>query len=582
MRARMMFSDRIAVDRLEAALTLCDEHDLDPDLRSWVLGPLGFAYRYINPARAMYYLAESMRLGDPLITAMAYACRAWLLLDAGQVTAGLADFLAAQAIVDQLTPEERAAHLSDSPAGPPASLKSLVIPDFTSFEAGLAEYLAICGRFTQARALGERFIADEPAEADVRRLPARYLTALGNCSWGLHLTYFAQGEPDRARRAAAEATRYYEAAGYDMMSGNVARYTLLALLIYDTEQVEERRRLANTQDTFHARWLRTLGVTAPRLAVLPVLALEGGWAEVRRMATSVPDGVPGSMIRRFVDLTLGPLARAQGDAETAWSMVRTVLPDGPTTIVNTHFWIEASALRLGANLALDANDLTAAHAWLTAHDKLLAACEAVLGLSEGQSLWARYSRLTGDARQARQHAERALAHATEPRQPLALTAAYRLLGELHTESGRYDDAAADLGASLALADACKTPYERALTQLAMAELRAANGKVTEAVTLLDEVRTICTRLDAKPALAHADALAARIARVASPAYPAGLTAREVDVLRLVAQGISNADVAERLFLSERTVEQHLRSVYNKLGSSSRIAATRFAVEHGLT
>ena len=62
---------------------------------------------------------------------------------------------------------------------------------------------------------------------------------------------------------------------------------------------------------------------------------------------------------------------------------------------------------------------------------------------------------------------------------------------------------------------------------------------------------------------------------------ASLTAREAEVLRLVAQGLSNAEVGERLFLSPRTVGQHLRSIYNKLGVDNRTAATRLATQHGL-
>jgi DNA-binding NarL/FixJ family response regulator len=64
-------------------------------------------------------------------------------------------------------------------------------------------------------------------------------------------------------------------------------------------------------------------------------------------------------------------------------------------------------------------------------------------------------------------------------------------------------------------------------------------------------------------------------------YPAGLTSREVDVLRLVALGLSDADVAGRLVLSVRTVNAHLRSIYRKLGVSSRVAAREFAQENGL-
>ena len=70
---------------------------------------------------------------------------------------------------------------------------------------------------------------------------------------------------------------------------------------------------------------------------------------------------------------------------------------------------------------------------------------------------------------------------------------------------------------------------------------------------------------------------------AAPAsgYPAGLTAREAEVLGLVAKGLTNAQVAERLFISPRTVGAHLTSIHGKLGVSSRGAAVRFAVEHGL-
>ena len=65
------------------------------------------------------------------------------------------------------------------------------------------------------------------------------------------------------------------------------------------------------------------------------------------------------------------------------------------------------------------------------------------------------------------------------------------------------------------------------------------------------------------------------------AHAAGLNARETEVLRLVATGLTNGQVAERLFLSPRTVEWYLASIYRKLGLHSRTEAARFAVEHGL-
>jgi DNA-binding NarL/FixJ family response regulator len=68
---------------------------------------------------------------------------------------------------------------------------------------------------------------------------------------------------------------------------------------------------------------------------------------------------------------------------------------------------------------------------------------------------------------------------------------------------------------------------------------------------------------------------------ATKTYPAGLSTREAEVLRLVATGLTNAEVAGKLFLSSRTVEWYLGSIYRKLGLHSRTEATRFAVEHDL-
>jgi DNA-binding NarL/FixJ family response regulator len=61
----------------------------------------------------------------------------------------------------------------------------------------------------------------------------------------------------------------------------------------------------------------------------------------------------------------------------------------------------------------------------------------------------------------------------------------------------------------------------------------------------------------------------------------GLSERELEVLRLVASGKSNRDIAAALVISEHTVARHLQNIYAKLGLSSRAAATAFAFEHEL-
>ena len=74
----------------------------------------------------------------------------------------------------------------------------------------------------------------------------------------------------------------------------------------------------------------------------------------------------------------------------------------------------------------------------------------------------------------------------------------------------------------------------------------------------------------------------RAAAGSSPAgWPAELTDREVEVLRLIARGRSNREVAERLFISPKTVGRHVENLYRKIGVSSRAAAAVFAMEHGL-
>jgi DNA-binding NarL/FixJ family response regulator len=67
----------------------------------------------------------------------------------------------------------------------------------------------------------------------------------------------------------------------------------------------------------------------------------------------------------------------------------------------------------------------------------------------------------------------------------------------------------------------------------------------------------------------------------STSYPAGLSAREAEVLRLVARGRTNAQIASELYISPRTVNAHLSSIYHKIGSHSRAEAARFATEHDL-
>jgi DNA-binding NarL/FixJ family response regulator len=94
-------------------------------------------------------------------------------------------------------------------------------------------------------------------------------------------------------------------------------------------------------------------------------------------------------------------------------------------------------------------------------------------------------------------------------------------------------------------------------------------------------QALAAREPAKASIPTPAGPASAVTTKAAPAYPASLTAREVEILRLVAQGLTDAQVAEQLVISSRTVNWHLTSIYSKLQVSSRSAATRYAIEHRL-
>src|SRR5262249_36004232 len=159
------------------------------------------------------------------------------------------------------------------------------------------------------------------------------------------------------------------------------------------------------------------------------------------------DLLDGRLARGGVIATepLGQVFRHRGEASRARDVVKAVLPEELATSPGGALFGEAlAAQRLPAAPALHADRPATPRARLEAHDRWIAWGGAVLGRSEGQELWARLIFRCGDVELARRHAGLALTHAAEPRQPLALLAAHRLLGELAGAAGCHDEARAHL------------------------------------------------------------------------------------------------------------------------------------------
>jgi DNA-binding CsgD family transcriptional regulator len=121
------------------------------------------------------------------------------------------------------------------------------------------------------------------------------------------------------------------------------------------------------------------------------------------------------------------------------------------------------------------------------------------------------------------------------------------------------------------------PYEAARARVVVAMACRALGDEDAARMELDAARQVFERLSAGPDLARVEALTG----AARSRAGCGLTAREVEVLQLVATGKTNRVIATELFLSEKTVARHLSNIFTKLGVSSRAAATAYAYQHDL-
>jgi DNA-binding NarL/FixJ family response regulator len=123
----------------------------------------------------------------------------------------------------------------------------------------------------------------------------------------------------------------------------------------------------------------------------------------------------------------------------------------------------------------------------------------------------------------------------------------------------------------------EAPYEAARVRVLIGLACRQLGDQDSAEMELDAARWVFRQLEAAPDLARVEALTLKPAATAA----GGLTARELQVLRLVAAGQTNRSIAAELFLSERTVERHVSNILTKLGVSSRAAATAHAYRHQL-
>jgi DNA-binding CsgD family transcriptional regulator len=159
----------------------------------------------------------------------------------------------------------------------------------------------------------------------------------------------------------------------------------------------------------------------------------------------------------------------------------------------------------------------------------------------------------------------------------ALDAEYaRAQGEVALAAGRPEAALPHLRRCADTWRRLSAPYETARTGMLIARACRALGDEEGAQLELESARELFAELGAIPELRDVESLMEPV----GPA-PGGLSEREIEVLRLVAAGMTNHAIATQLYISERTVHRHVSNIFAKIGVNSRTAAAAYAVQHGL-
>ena len=182
----------------------------------------------------------------------------------------------------------------------------------------------------------------------------------------------------------------------------------------------------------------------------------------------------------------------------------------------------------------------------------------------------------GDLEDARKAADELAEIAATGKRPLLEAIAARVQGEVELAQGDPKAALTALRHASRLWQELNAPYEVARVRVLVGLACRALGDEESAALELGAAREAFERLDAAPDLARIDRLEG-----SSPADAHGLSPRELEVLRLVAAGKTNREIASTLVVSEHTVARHLQNIFAKLGVTSRTAATAFAFQHEL-
>lgn len=308
-------------------------------------------------------------------------------------------------------------------------------------------------------------------------------------------------------------------------------------------------------DDFHRRFGSTHLYTTCRTSHGAVLFAAGDWqgAEAELVLALHTGGAADAVLLADAASTLSELRLAQGRTEEAEELLRGLDDHPRTTVARARLHLAAGRSTVAATLVrrrltdLDERDVERA---------VLVDLLAETGIDDKSVQDA--SHVGGDR--------------------AGIAAAYLRRATGRSRSAESVSAVKDLEVALSLFGRAELTYECGRTRLLLAHVMAADDvetAISEARAALDAFDRLGASRDADEAAALLRRLGAKVAR-AGPRGLGTLTRREREVLVLLGEGLSNPAIADRLYLSRRTVEHHVANVLSKLGLSSRAEAAAYA------
>ena len=444
--------------------------------------------------------------------------------------------------------------------------------------------LALCAQLRSAGRLSEALHESLAATAAARRAARRDLEA-----HALVLEGAVRAALGGGRRAVEIARSGLELAVSEQVTGLAAeaQYGLAEALEYAADYASAVHAYESAYELCRADGLADFASIC-FVCMSPAARLMGEWDRTVAVCAGVlaDDGVT-TMARRVAEEESGLIAVLRGERRGARGPLRRAADFGRAQGI---FGLEVGAtwgLAMAADLDDDAD--TAA----TTTTNLLERCGdteechyALPVLRWAATFLAARGDAAGVAACHRITADKATRNGSSK----VLSALAHVGGELAAVEGDTASARRSFARSVELLTDITAPYEEAHARLRAGQMSAVLGDRAAAVPAIGSAYRTARRLLARPlARRCATALAElgepveqRLGRLAARGMaPTALTRREEEVLQRVAEGRTNREIADELFLSTRTVDMHVRNVFTKLDCSTRAAAVRQAVKRGL-